>query len=293
MTTVILRRPRLGRGGMRGKKGVEGFGRGIIAQMRNPAVDHCYTKRARYNPDDVQLTIRWGCTAEAPSKNVLNTCDAIRQVNDKVESRLLFAANNLAPLSARILDFINQRVDIPYPVIVRPQKHAQGRQLYKCDSMAEVRRAHAKVGDTGYVSAYIPKVEEYRVFVAQGRAVWVAKKTPGNPDAVAWNVAQGGRFDNVRWDDWPLRVVRTAIEAFNLTDLDFGGVDLMVDAGGKAYVLEINSAPSQTSEYRQGCVAKVFDHIIENGKDRIPLIQERGGYRKFIHPAIFEGAQIG
>jgi glutathione synthase/RimK-type ligase-like ATP-grasp enzyme len=129
------------------------------------------------------------------------------------------------------------------------------------------------------------------VFVGSGRAVWVAQKTPGNPEDVAWNVAQGGRFDNVRFNDWPLKVVKTAIEAFNYTDLDFGGVDVIVD-NNNAYVLEINSAPSQTSPYRQECVAKYFDYVVKNGKNRIELIKEKGGYLKFIHPAIDNKAKM-
>jgi glutathione synthase/RimK-type ligase-like ATP-grasp enzyme len=126
----------------------------------------------------------------------------------------------------------------------------------------------------------------------QGRAVAVAQKTPSNPDDVAWNVAQGGRFDNVPWDSWPLQAVRKSIEAFNLSELDFGGVDVMVDAEGKAYIIEINSAPSLTSPYRQECMAKAFDYISEHGKERIPLVEERGGYRKFIHPAVCERAVL-
>jgi len=136
----------------------------------------------------------------------------------------------------------------------------------------------------------IKKVAEYRVFVVQGRVVSVAEKTPSNPDDIAWNVAQGGRFDVVSWDNWPLQAVRKSVEAFNLTELDFGGVDVMVDADGKAYVIEINSAPSLTSEYRQQCMAKAFDWIATNGKERIPLISEKGGYRKFIHPCITDRA---
>ncbi len=128
--------------------------------------------------------------------------------------------------------------------------------------------------------------------MGQGRAVWVAKKTPGNPADIAWNVARGGRFDNVHFNDWPLRVVRTAIEAFNLSSLDFGGVDVMVDKEGKAYVLEINSAPSQTSPYRQECCAKMFDYMLDRGKGKIPLVEEKGGYLKFIHPAIDDKAKV-
>jgi hypothetical protein len=62
----------------------------------------------------------------------------------------------------------------------------------------------------------------------------------------------------------------------------------MVDRQGTAYILEINSAPSQTSPYRQECVAKYFDYVIRQGKERISLVEQRGNWKKFIHPALSE-----
>jgi hypothetical protein len=64
----------------------------------------------------------------------------------------------------------------------------------------------------------------------------------------------------------------------------------MTDAEGNAYVIEINSAPSLTSEYRQMCMAKCFDYIAEHGKERIPRVEARGDWKKFIHPALTERA---
>ncbi len=230
--------------------------------------------------------IRWGCTSNIQGKKVLNTAEAIHWVNDKKTSRIAFANADLAPVSWS--DVRQWEADgASLPVIIRPERHAQGRHLYFCKTKPEVQAALNKVGVSYYISEYIEKVAEYRVFVLQGRAVWVAKKTPADENAIAWNVARGGRFDNVRWDDWPLKAVKTAIAAFNLSQLDFGGVDVMVDKDGECYVLEINSAPSQTSKYRQGCVAKAFDYLLnKESKDRIPIVDKKGGYLKFIHPAL-------
>lgn len=246
-------------------------------------------------PNGHDLLIRWGCTSEVPIRNVLNTTAAIHQVNDKAGFRrhIMEATGDgggIIPITYFNTQFATDYDEVD--VIVRPARHAQGRRLYRCQSMAEVRDAVRRCGAGYYISEYIPKVAEYRVFVVQGRAVCVAKKTPGNPQDVAWNVARGGRFDNVDWNDWPLKAVKTSIEAFNLSQLDFGGVDVMVDGDNNCYVLEINSAPSLTSPYRQECMAKAFNHIIRNGKERIPLVQERGGYRKFIHPAVCDTAVL-
>lgn len=248
---------------------------------------------------------RWGCTALVPNEaKVVNTVEAIQRVNDKTGFRRILDEHNLCPKTWFDFDEFIQSDEITGMMeqgwyflhdksyIVRPSTHAQGRQLYHCVHPDNIEDAVERCGDGYYISEYIPKVAEYRVFVAQGRVVWVAQKTPGNPDDIAWNVARGGRFDNVRFGEWPLRVVKCAIEGFNLSGLDFGGVDVMVDAEGRPYILEINSAPSQTSPYRQSCVAKVFDYIIENGKGNIPLTEARGGWRKFIHPAVSDEAIV-
>src|SRR5690606_16160904 len=125
-----------------------------------------------------------------------------------------------------------------YPAVVRPNSHLGGRNLILVNNRTELVNAIRQIGSSGYISKYIPKIEEYRVFVANGRVAYVIKKIVDNPNAVAWNVAQGGRFENVRFGSWNLKVVKHAVDAFNLTDLDFGAVDVIVDASNNVYVLE-------------------------------------------------------
>ncbi len=171
--------------------------------------------------------------------------------------------------------------------VLRRDRHAQGKDLWvgNTETILDVIRRDTSLIN-GYVSRLVDKVAEYRVFVCQNRAVWVAKKTPGNPNDVAWNVAQGGRFDNVRWGDWPMAVVVEAMKAAKVSGTDFCGVDVMVDADGNPYVLEVNSAPSQTSPYRQQCVAKAFDYIVTNGKQHFDDVENAQRWRDVIHPAL-------
>lgn len=286
--TTIIRRKKLGRSSC---KGIAQFSETGIRAIRND----------KELPED-DLYIRWGCTTNVPTRRVLNTSEAIHRVNDKAGFRMLCAEVGLAPktwLSAQ-----DQRKDVgldapdcsnwdfPSPCIVRPKRHAQGKHVYLCKTPLQVLGAITSFPGDYYISNFIPKVSEYRVFVVQGRVACVAEKTPGNPDDVAWNVAKGGRFDVVSWDNWPLKACRISIEAFLLSGLDFGGVDVMIDAEGGCYVLEINSAPSLTSPYRQECMAKCFDYIVNNSKAIIPLIEAKGGYKKFIHPAVCGRAQL-
>ena len=275
-----------------------------IATASNEAVTvrtHNPTRRTARRegpwPTDTSLVFRWGCTARipVPRTSVVNTAEAIHLVNDKPTFRMLLDEHGLCPLTWTDHDEAEEELDgrdPQWPCIVRPRHHSKGRHFYVCYDHTELREAWALCNFDGYISEVINKSAEYRVFVAQGRCVWVARKTPQNPEQIAWNHVEGFPFDNVRWGDWSLRVVRVAIEAFNLSGLDFGGVDVIVDQEGRAYVVEINSAPSTESEYRTECIARTFDHIIRNGKEPIPLIQERGGWRKFIHPALSMEAQV-
>ena len=287
MTTIVRRRKL----GMSSVQGICAYSKTGIRWVRSDMV---------IQPD--AYFIRWGCTCNLPmvggDRMVINTAKAIHLVADKLEFRRILEEVELCPRtwfdvqgwSWCAADVNN---DPHLPVVVRTRTHHQARGLWCFDDEEEVIDKCEELGEGNYyINEFIPKVAEYRVFVMQGRAVCVAEKTPGNPDDVAWNVAKGGRFDNVRWDDWPLKAVKKSIEAFNLSGLDFGGVDVMVDKEGEVYILEINSAPSLTSPYRQECMAKGFDWIVEHGKERIPLIEKRGGYTKFIHPAVCDGALI-
>ena len=230
--------------------------------------------------DDV--VVRWGCTSTLPADvTVINNADTIHRCNDKAGARILMQeAGVLVPRT-----YVG-----PYPVdelpgtfVARPNTHSQGRNMVVGD-WQQVISATRNWG-SGYISDYIPKVREVRVFVAQGRVVWVAEKTPADPTAHAWNVARGGRFDNVKWGEWPMRAVIAAVDAANVIGVDFAGVDVMLDAEGNPYVLELNSAPSQTSPYRQMCSAKAFKWMHDNGADYTGPVSG-GTWKDYIHPAI-------
>ena len=245
-------------------------------------------------PAGHDIVIRWGTTSNVPAgMTVVNEAKAIHWVADKATSRKLMADAGLSPKTwLKFVDYWNDAG--PNDVIVRPAVHAQGKNVHFCGHFEEVAKLHDLYGEGGYyISEFIDKVAEYRVFVVSGRVACVAKKTPADEKAIAWNVAQGGRFDNVRWGDWPIKACHVAIAAFNMSGLDFGGVDVMVDADGRAYVLEINSAPSLTSPYRQECMAKCFDYIVMNGKGHIAVTDYMADtWQEFVHPAVSDKARM-
>lgn len=277
---TFLRRRGLGAGSVRG----------ILSFMETPARE-ALSNGTPPDLSDTDYMVRWGCTARTAGveyAKMLNTSCAIHSVNDKAAFRELIRDSGVCPPTYSSPDDMSS-ADLDSGVVIRPKHHAQGRNFHICYGYRESVKTVNALRDSGkepYITVLIRKSAEYRVFVAQGRAVWVASKTPGNPDQVAWNVAQGGRFDNVRWGAWPIPVVNAAIKAFNLTDLDFGGVDVIVDTTGKPYVLEINSAPSQTSPYRQSCCAALFDYVAREGRKAFQPVESATSWKDLIHPSI-------
>lgn len=275
---ILLRRRKLGRTSCR-----EISARTNIVTVRND----------KLADQDINYLFRWGCTSQCDAKHTINKAEAINLANDKKATRLKLdpLRNKDKPIIPQTWpDVLSWQEDDngKCPVIIRATHHAQGRSLFFCKNLQEVNNAVRKLRAKGkdyYISEYIEKEAEYRVFVAQNRVVWVTKKTPANPADIAWNVAQGGRFDNVRFNDWPLKACRIAMMTVEAVGLDFGGVDVM-QKGKDFYVLEVNSAPSMTSEYRQSTTAKVFQHIVDNGNITYPSPVKLNSYKDCIHPCL-------
>lgn len=238
--------------------------------------------------------VRWGCTATLPSgltsTGSMNTSRGIHNVNDKLG---FLKVLDQSPLQKGLLPVITRGSTIEDPTlaqtwVIRPRHHSQGRNLrvVTTDTLMQ------SIGE-GYARPLVQKKAEYRVYVVDGRVVNVARKTPGNPEDVAWNVAQGGRFDNVRWGDWPINVVDLACSVFPYTGLNFTGIDVMVDEDNEAWFIEANSAPSLpfnsdgSTTYRHKCMAKALAYSVLENKGMLEY-QQGEGYRGYIHPALGE-----
>jgi predicted ATP-grasp superfamily ATP-dependent carboligase len=239
----------------------------------------------KINPSEkFDLIVRWGTTSDINSDNFLNHTDAIRSVNNKVgcRTKMLDAGISCPQIN-----------NIDYPFILRPTLHSQGKDLYLCNNIEDFNNGVAKLkGRPHYISEYIKKDEEWGIFVFQGRISSMIKKEPKTEEAknaIAWNVSQGSHtFENVNWDQWDIKVALESLKAMKLFNLDFGRVDVIVK-DGVPYVLEINSAHSLTSEYRQTIFAKCLDWFIEKGKPSNELDYENcKSYKSIIHPSLRE-----
>lgn len=237
-----------------------------------------------------EFVFRWGTSSNIPDSDkrvVVNFTKSICETSDKGAFRKKMADMNLAPRTS--LSLVEFCKDPFVPVIVRPRNHQRSEDLFFCDNLSDVVARCQKYYEGGYyISEYIEKDSEYRVFVVQGRVAWVIKKLPVDKKEISWGCVSDGSFEYVAWSDWPIHVVKNAINVMSNSTLDFGAVDVIVK-GDKAYMCEVNTAPYLTPYYA-GCIAKTFDYMISKGsKDRIPL-EDNKTWKDFIHPEVAKGA---
>ena len=274
----ILRRRGLGSGS---SKAIKELSQHYITIVRKD-------KLPEFNEDDVVL--RWGCTSIALTPQLtitLNKRVAISIANKKSLFRKILQEHVPEIVPKTWFDYLDP--NITYPCVLRPATHAQGKHLILCKDFNDLRiftQYNTKYTNY-YISEYIPKVAEYRVCFIQGLVAWVASKIPKDPQAIAWNVAQGSKFENMHWKAWPITVIEAAYKAYKLSGLYLGGVDVMVDKDGRSYVLEINSAPSHTSPYRKQCTTKCIDYGITNKNfENLSPNENFKKYGKWLHPAL-------
>lgn len=240
-------------------------------------------------PKGTEYVFRWGYTGNiANGPKIVNKTAAILETCDKAKFRKKLADAGLAPKTA--LDIKGFRNEQFFPVIIRPAEHQRSEHLYVANDAWDIMDILPKVGREFYISQKIEKVKEFRVMVVSGRIVWMIEKLPKDKNAVSWGCVQDGDFEYVGWDEWPKNVVEVALKSFELSELDFGAIDIIVDKGGKAYTLEINTAPYLT-EYYAKTIGKSFKWIVEKGRDRFP-IREYKGWRDAIHPGVSKEAKV-
>lgn len=237
-------------------------------------------------PTDATHVIRWGTTSNLPvmgNCTVINTASAIHQTTDKAAFRKLMSDNKLAPRTWFSLADLQKEDEVADVMIVRPHKHERSENVFICKTLAELKAAIAAIKGAYYISEYIPKDRELRVFVIQGRALMVFEKQPKDRTAVSWGCVDEGSLKYVKWSQWPANALETAIKAFNLSKLDFGAVDVIIK-GDNAYALEINTAPEVWPYYGE-CFAKAFQYMIKNGKKRLS-VTDYSSWKNTIHPSL-------
>lgn len=239
------------------------------------------------HPKDPHLCIRFGCTSNVPQgRNVLNKLKAMHETMNKGAFRRKLYKAGLT-MKTWNQDDDDMGVVHDLPCVIRPEHHLQGNDFHLCTTAAEYKAAVKASGHGWYGASYIEKSAEYRINVLQGRALCVISKSAHDKTDLTW---RQGRTEVLYWSDWPLDGVEKAIKAQLLSGLDFAGVDVIADAKGNHYVLELNTCPFLEGNYQRQCFAKGFDWVVENHRDTIPV--KGKDWKAFIHPAVSELARV-
>lgn len=241
-------------------------------------------------PVGLEWAIRWGTTTPiAKETKVINSATAIKETSDKGTFRLKAHAAGLTPKTWDSMEELANYDGEVGDIIIRPRHHERSQGLFLCSTPAEADKALKAIQGAYYISEYVKKDREYRVFVANGRAFMVFEKKPKNKNDISWGCVEEGALKYVNWSDWPLHVIENAIKAFNLSKLNFGAVDV-IEKDDKAYFLEINTAPEVWPYYGER-FADVIKWMIEKGRETIKVNNFKN-WKNTIHPAITDKAVV-
>lgn len=240
---------------------------------------------------DVEWVIRWGNRVRVPERaKVINRVSAMNRTINKGLFRKKVSDIGAAPRTYLSLEDYHRDRERPSVVVVRPQFHERSENIYLCKNLDDVDTAISRIGPDYYISEYINKTNEYRVFVANGRALIMVEKMVKDKKAVTWGCVEEGKFKYIRWSEWLLPVAKVAIEAFNLSKLDFGAIDVMTN-GDKAYFLEVNTAPEIMSYYGE-VMAMAFTYMMDGDKRGTIPVQNYEDWKNIIHPCLSENAIV-
>lgn len=218
------------------------------------------------------IVVRWGSRAPIVTDEhtvVYNRPGPVENTNTKNVCRRILRENEVAIPKTYLVgeDMSNAK----FPLLGRPSHHGQGRQAYLCNNAMEVRNAISR-GCT-YFSEIYPKTREYRVHCFMGKALAVVEKPRPKDNKILWNRAQNDDpFTVVDRKDWNMEVVKIALKACEVMELDFAGVDVMSDAGegfAPAVICELNCAPTiNSSPYVQSKYVEAFKWLFASDKRR-------------------------
>lgn len=240
---------------------------------------------------------RWGTTSNIPQNGeVVNSAKAIHRVFDKSASRKRLFSMGLAPKCwtdiEEFLEYCSTLESEPPKVVIRPKNHIRGQDIIFGSSILETYKASKKFSDGFYISEIIDKKKEFRVFTLSGRILGMVQKMPDDPTEFAWGCAdeEGGSFKYIPWSKWDLDLAEKCVLAANEFKIDFSAIDIVQDAGGKNFILELNSAPS-LSTYWCEVFALGFDYVVEHGREIISVHPDKD-WKSYIHPSLSTGVKV-
>lgn len=192
------------------------------------------------------VVINWG-RSDIPTdinRRVINRPEFIRNASNKIRFLNLCEENDIP--APRILSSTEceELLNDGKKILIRDPQNFGGRGIDVIRDASEF----TGIPNGKFAVRFFPKRTEYRVHVFNGQAIATTQKrarreTERTDDQrYIWNHSNGWVHcrDNVEHVDG---LEELAIRAVEVTGLDFGAVDLMLNRDGELRVLEVNTAP--------------------------------------------------
>lgn len=149
--------------------------------------------------------------------------------------------------------------DLKLPLYARKSRGFGAKDLMPVFQREEIDWRIAAGWD--WFSSVVPIAHELRCWIWRGELLDTYEKRMDRPQdyrAMGRNFGQGFEFALVKERN---QATRQAILAVDSLGLDFGAVDLIIEKGGDALVLEVNTAPGVIRSGAQATLEKLADRI--------------------------------
>lgn len=159
-------------------------------------------------------------------------------VKNKHFTRLILENNNfvnipfILPRSPEELrDFFDQH----QPIICKPLLGQRSKKVYLIKTKERLEKCSLKMN---FFEKYI-EGDEHRYLILDGEVIAVQHKTLSPTKKYPWNL----RYTGVAQSKWDEELIDQSLKIASIFKLKWAAVDFLLDADGKAWVLEVNSSP--------------------------------------------------
>ncbi len=179
---------------------------------------------------------------------VVNTGKAIERTVDKAMTTFLLKQQNVPTPATWVCEsrqqahaLIHEQLDAKNKLLIKPLFGSQGRGIRLLDSQSVLPLPmDALVDGVFYLQRFVEtgqQSHDYRVLVVGNEPVAAMRR---NGQSWLNNVAQGAQCEWIDDKD----ILELAVKAALVLEIDYCGVDVIRDAHGQLYVLEVNSIPA-------------------------------------------------
>lgn len=134
-----------------------------------------------------------------------------------------------------------------YPLVAKNIYSQRGEGIFLVPDLSGFENLKKESEETSFLfQKYIPAKKEYRLLVLDGTIGSFEQKINLNPDEFRANVALGATEKFFPKETVPSQMKKLSLAACRVLNLQVGGVDILVDAKKKNWLLEVNRGPGLT-----------------------------------------------